>query len=112
MKLQRTLRFKTNSGGKGEEKASSETIVNDSQNKQSTAKLFDRQKEPKGVSIEVCNASPIDMLYVLSQITIKVPLLGILEHKYKAIAWVGSMTERIDHDCNSNQTPKEDEREI
>lgn len=44
------------------------------------------------MSSDVPTGSTIDMMSVLSQITIKVPLsrlLRILEHKNKAIAWVG-----------------------
>ena len=60
--------------------------------------------------VDVPSDYSIDMLYVLSQVTVKVPLsklLRILEHRDKAIAWVGGVDKKMKNDCNENHTPKD-----
>lgn len=60
----------------------------------STPSVSDKIKDVKAVQIEVQPPTPIDMLSILSQITVKVPLselLRIPEHKEKAIAWVDNI---------------------
>lgn len=62
--------------------------MNEKEKNQNIASLFHKQNEIKGMSIDNPTVSPIDMLLVLSQITVKVPLsefLRISEHKTKAI---------------------------
>ena len=60
----------------------------------------------------VVNVSPdssIDMLTMLSQVIVKVPLsklLRIPEHRDKAIAWVGGMDKEARNDNNERHTPK------
>ena len=66
------------------------------------------------MTTDVPSDSSIDMFYVLSQITIKIPLfelLRILEHRDKAIAWVGGVDEKVKHDYNENHIPKDSGQE-
>ena len=64
--------------------------------------------------VNVPSKSSIDMLSILSQVTIKVPfseLLRISEHRDKAIAWVGGVDKKMKNDCNENHTPKDNSQE-
>ena len=64
--------------------------------------------------IYIPSNSSIDMLFVLSQLIVKVPLselLRIPEHRKKAIAWVGGVDEKVKYDCNESHTPREGSEE-
>ena len=66
------------------------------------------------MTIDVPSDPSIDMLSVLSQITVKVPLsklLRIPKHRDKAIAWVGGVDEKMKHDCNKNHIPRDSGQE-
>lgn len=66
------------------------------------------------MSIDNYSVPPIDMLSLLSQITVKVPLSELLrtpEHKRKAIAWEKGVDKKVNNDCNTNQIPNEPEKE-
>ena len=73
-----------------------------------------RHDEKGNVNGDNPSDSSIDMLVVLCQITIKVPLsklLRILEHWDKAIAWLGITNVKVSQECNENHVPKEVKKE-
>ena len=85
------------------------------QKNKNNASSSKKHKEVKGMSIDNPTISPIDMLLVLSQIVVKVPLLELLripKHKSKAIAWAKGVDDNISHDCNSNQICDGHEKEL
>ena len=68
------------------------------QNNQSIASTSKKPNETKVMSLDVPTMSQIDILSVLSHITVKVPLLEllrILEHRDKAIAWIGGVNDEL-----------------
>ena len=96
-----------------EEKMSKVLTTND-KNHQGVVSIFDKHKEKKGMIIDVPSDSSIDILVVLSQITVKVPLAELLripEHQNKAIAWVGGVNEKVNYDCNKSHIPKDNSKE-
>ena len=76
--------------------------------------MVDKYKEKKGTVVNVPPNSSIDMLFVLSQVIVKVPLSELLrkpKHRDKAIAWVGGVDKEIRNDCNENHTPRDNSQE-
>ena len=85
-------------------------LENDNKVHQLVENVVDKHKEKKGTVVNVSLDSSIDMLFVLSQVTVKVPLselLRIPEHRNKAIAWVGGMDKEEKNDNNKKHTPKD-----
>lgn len=79
---------------KGEEKASLVIARSSEKKTHNTTSTIKKKKEVKFMNCEKIPNSPIDMLSMLLQITIKVPLselLRIPEHKVEVMAWVVSL---------------------
>ena len=76
--------------------------VDDDKIKKHEADPSSKHKEVKGMSADLPSA-PVDMLQVLSQITVKVPLselLRIPEHKEKTFSWVGCIKDGVNPDSD------------
>ena len=89
-------------------------ITKNDKNHQSAMNILDKYDEKRNMIIDNPSNSSIDMLIVLSHITVKVPLselLRIPEHQNKAIAWLGNTDIRVSQDCNENHDPKEGNKE-
>ena len=105
--------FQGNIPTKSEEKVSKAPTASD-KGHQTIENVVDRHKEKKGMVINIPSNSSIDILFVLSQVTIKVPLsklLRIPKHRDTAIAWVGGVDKKMRDDCNENHTPKDNSQE-
>lgn len=92
----------------------SKIITKHDKNHQNALKFLDKQDEKRNVTNDDPLGSSIDMLAILSHITVKVPLselLRILEHQNKAIAWLRNTDIRVSQDCNENHSPKESTKE-
>ena len=107
------MEFSNNVPKKLDEKILKVITTND-KNHQSAMNILDKHHEKRNMIIDGPSDSSIDMLTILSQITIKVSLsklLRIPEHQNKAIAWLGSIDIRVRHNCNENHDPKEGNEE-
>ena len=102
-------KFQGNIPTKSEEKVS-RALVSSDRSHQTVAIVVDRHKEKKGMVVDVPFDSSIDMISILSQVTVKVPLselLRIPKHRDKSIAWVGGVDKKMKNDSNENHTPKD-----
>ena len=92
----------------------SKTLTTSDRSHQTVTIVVDRHKEKRGMVVDVPSDSSIDMIFVLSQVIVKVPLFELLripECRDKIIAWIGGVDKKMKNDCNENHNPKESSQE-